>query len=352
MAALSAGAGAGERLVDHADRAARLVVAYEVDRAVVDRQRARLEALEAAESAYRSGDPASAKARADDVLAGAREDPQAPGLVALLVRVHLLRAQILWTDGDTAAADAELRAALAFDPEARATTRRMPPDLVARHEALRAELLATRGLWTAPNLRVGDDVAIELDGRSGARAVPPGEHVVVVRRPGAAPAGAFVESQWTPPAPEERLPEGLPVDAPHAEAICDALELRTLLLVRTRDERAAVQQYRCGAGFAAPWYGDAADLGDGVITADTARLSPRGGAQGLSDDGLWPVPPVVDGPGGTPSDPPTPRPWWRRGWFWGIVGTAAVGGIVTGAVLGTRDPPDGYVVDSDSFLER
>lgn len=350
LTAVGAATGAGARLVDDADVAARRVVAYEVDLEVVERQRVRLEGLEAAETAYRAGDPAGARARTDTVLTDVRQDPQAPGLVALLVRAHLLRAQILWTEGDSEGADVELRAALVFDPEARVTTRRMPPDLVARHEVLRAELVAARAQWAPPNLTVGDEAAIELDGHAGARAVPPGEHVVVIRRPGAVPVGAFVSQSWSPPPPDERLPAGIPADAAHAERICVALELRTMLLVRTRDDRAGVQQYRCGVGFAAPWYGSAASLEDGVFTADTAALQRRGGVQALSEDAFWPAPP--EPAVARPVDDPQPRPWWKRGWVWGLVGAVVVGGIVTGAVLGTRDPPGGYVVDSDSFLGR
>ncbi|MBL8941806.1 MAG: hypothetical protein JNK45_01610, partial [Myxococcales bacterium] len=75
LTALGAATGAGARLVDDADVAARRVVAYEVDLDVVERQRVRLERLEAAETAYRAGDPAGARAKADAVLADVRRDP-------------------------------------------------------------------------------------------------------------------------------------------------------------------------------------------------------------------------------------------------------------------------------------
>lgn len=343
--------GSGTRIVDAADVAARLVIAYEVDREVVERQRARLEALEAAETAYRSGDAAAARAATEGVLAGARGDPQAPGIVVLLVRAHLLRAQILWTEGDAVATDAELLAALTLDPEARVTTRRMPPDLVARHEVLREALVATRSEWSPPNLTIGDDAAIELDGLAGSRPVPPGDHVVVIRRPGAVPAGAFVDGAWVPPAPDERLAAGLPADSEQAERICDALALSALMLVRTRQARAGVQEYRCGEGFAAPWYGATEALATGVSAADIAKLSAAGGLQSLSEDAMWPAPPAPR-PVVGPVDNPPERPWWRKAWVWTLVSAVVVGGVVTGAVLGTRGSDGGYVVEGDSFLGR
>jgi len=352
LKAVADATGSGTRVVDRADTAARLVIAYEVDRALVERHRARLEALEVAEIAHRSGDAAAARAGIDAVLVAAREDPTAPGLAALLVRGHLLRAQILWTEGDTAGADIELGAAIAFDPEARASTRRMPPDLVARHEGLRTATLAGQDAWLAPNVVLGPDAAIELDGQAGSRPVPPGEHIVVIRRPGAAPVGAFVGATWAPPAPVVLLAEGLPADADDAQRICDALALRQVLLVRTRQGRAGVQEYRCGDGFAAAWYGEPQALDDGVATADTAKLGPHGGTQTVSRDALWPTPPPrIDPSNAAPVDDPS-RPWWKRGWVWGLVATAVVGGVVTGAVLGTRPAQDGYVVDGDSFLGR
>lgn len=350
--AVEGAVGSRTRVIDRADTAARLVIAYEVDRAMVERQRQRLDSLEAAETAHRGGDAAAARAGVDAVLVSAREDPAVPGLVALLVRAHLLRAHILWTEGDAASVDVELSIAITLDPDARASTRRMPPDLVARHEGLRAATLASRDQWVAPTVVLGDDAAIELDGRAGSRPVPPGEHVVVIRRPGAAPVGAFVTTEWTPPAADVLLAAGLPDDADDAQRICDALGLRQVLLVRTRRARAAVQEYRCGDGFAAAWYGAPEDLDDGVLVADAARLGPHGGTQTLSRDAMWPVPPPRVDPGTTNPIDDQPRPWWKRGWVWGLVAAVVVGGVVTGAVLGTRPGEDGYVVDGDSFLER
>ena len=351
LAAVVAAAGSGTQIVDNADLAARLLIAYEVELAVVERQRGRLEMLEVAEAAYRRGDPEAARTGTEVVLAGVREEPHAPGVVALLVRAHLLRAQILWTEGDAAQTDAELLAALALDPDARITTRRMPPDLVARHGALADAMLAARGSWVAPNVTVGNDAVLELDGRPGSRPVPPGHHVIVLRRPGAVPVAAFVDSEWAPPARDERLSQGLPMDAVHAERICGALALRAVVLVRMRRGRAGVQHYECGAGFANAWYGSATDLDAGVRVATAAKSVAGGGIQVLGDDGAWPV---VRASVGVVRDPrvdePVARPWWRKGWVWGLVGAVVVGGIVTGAVLGTRGSPGGYVVDADSFL--
>jgi hypothetical protein len=350
---LQRSAASGSAVVDDADEAARAAIAHEVPRADVDRQRSRVVLLETAESAYRGGDPKAALAGTKEVLVGVRADPTTPGAVAVMIRAHLLLAQIAWTEGDAAGVDEALRAALVLDPTARASTRRLPPDLVARHESLRAEMLATQATWTVPDVEVDDGAVLEIDGRSGRRAVPPGEHLVVVRRPGAAPVGAWLDGPWTAPEPAIVLASGLPPSAATAERICTTLELERLVLVRRRDARVGVQEYRCGSGYGIAAYGDVDALAGVLARASTTDVDRDAAlaAAALPDDRRWPVPEVVRPPPDIDRATP-PKPWWKRGWVWGVVATVVVGGVVTGAVLGTRDPAAGYLVDGDSFLDR
>lgn len=346
--------GAGAVVIDAADRAARAAIAFEVSRTQVEGQRARLARLEAGETAYRGGDPQGALAAANDVIAEARADPTAPGLVALLIRAHLLRAQVARTEGDATASDDALRTALRLDPDARVSTRRLPPDLVARHESLRAEILVDRASWQTIEIATDADASIEIDGRVGIRDVPPGEHLVVVRRPGAAPVGAWVEQSWVAPDPGRRLATGLPGDAADAERICGALDLRRIVLVRQRQARVGLQEYRCGGGFTTTAFADTASPEVGLTALRDAPLAADevAAATALRDDRRWPVPEVFVRRDPENDQPPAPRPWWRRGWVWGVIATVVVGGVVTGAVVGTRDDPSGYVVDGDSFIDR
>lgn len=348
LQAAQRGSKRGALVIDGADRRARAVVAGEIDREVADRQVARVAALEAAETLYRSGQSAEALTASDAILADVLADPIAPGAAQVLVRVHLLRAQVQWSEGQIAAAEQALRAALHYDPEARSSTRRMPPELVALHRRIADELAAERDAWVTPRITLGDDALVELDGRAGLRPVPPGPHLVVLRRPGAKPVAAFIESQWEPPPPEEILAAGLPADAAAAQRTCDALALREILLVRMRGARVGVQAFRCGDTFAVPWYGRFDAVEDGTRTALRAAAQPDPAVRIASDD-AWPRP-VRTGVDTPP--PPGPKPWYRRAWVWTVLGTLVVGGVVTGAVVGTLPKQSAYGIDADSFLGR
>ncbi len=348
LAQIEAGSKPGTVVLDGADRRARAIVATEIDREVAQRQVARMAALEAAEAQYRAGESAAALAASDALLEDLRGDPIAPGAVHVLVRLHLLRAQVHAVEGDGVAAEAELRAALHFDPAARVSTRRMPPDLAAMHERIAEQLQREAPTWTTPEVTLGDDALVELDGRAGLRPVPPGPHLVVVRRPGARPVAALVEGPWRPPPPEEILAAGLPVDRAAAQRICDALALRELLLLRSRGSRVGVQAFRCGLDFAQPWFGAWGGSASGIRTALRAGTEAEP-APALLDERAWPQPPtkVVR----RPVDD-VPKPWFRRGWIWGVVGTVVVGAVVTGAVVGTLPQRPVYGVDAGSFLGK
>lgn len=348
-------ASAGAVVVDNADHAARAAIAFEVPRSHVDGQRGRLVLLETAESAYRGGDPRAALAGTKELIVGAHADPTAPGVVAVMIRAHLLRAQVAWTEGDAVGVDDALRAALVLDPDARASTRRLPPDLVARHDVLRAELHAARDTWSVPEVEISGDAMLEIDGRPGRHAVPPGEHLVIVRRPGAPPVGTWLTAKWSPPAPNGVLEAGLPINAVAAERVCTTLDLARLVLARRRGGRLGVQEYRCGVGYGDAGYGDAEDPAAVIAIASGLGVARDhvAAASALPVDGRWPVPKLVTGVPDLRIDDSAPaKPWWRRGWVWGVIATVVAGGIVTGAVVGTRDQPSGYVVDSDSFIDR
>jgi hypothetical protein len=132
---------------------------------------------------FRVGEFDAAEAEAELVIDAIRQRPALPGAVSLLWRAHLLRARVAWTRADDAGVEAALRAAVALDPRARLSTRRVPPDFVAVYDRIARGV--ERSEWVTVEL--GDrteDAAVELDGQPGLRAVPPGQHVVVVRRPG------------------------------------------------------------------------------------------------------------------------------------------------------------------------
>jgi hypothetical protein len=333
---------------------ARRVVAEEIPRAVVERQIARTRALDDAEAAYRAGRLAGALGTALHVQTDLRAEPIAPGTAHLLARSHLLVAQIHWTEGDATASDAALSAAIVLDPSGHASPRRLPPELVERHAALQKRVLEDRSrTWIELGVFVHDEGAeIEIDGIVGARPVPPGEHVVVVRRPGALPVAAIVATSWNVPLPQVELGPGLPRNRGAAERMCDALDLQRIVLARKRGERFGVQGYECGAGYGPPWFGDepkiaegaASALGIGVVAGFDADVVAIASAR------PWPKPAEVTTTTPGKVDTPPKKPWYKRAWIWTIIGGVVVAGVVTGAVLGTRAQDGGVGVDADSFL--
>jgi hypothetical protein len=259
-----------------------------------------------------------------------------------------------WTAGDTAGAEAALRRAVALDPEADLSTRRVPPDLAERYEVERAAIIAGRDAWVRPEL--GIDVRgaqVELDGRIGMRPLPAGEHFVVVRWPGTPPAAGIIGGKA--PLQLTRMPtrigSRLPVRAREAQRVCEELELQQLVLARVRAGRLGLQTYRCGQGYGEVWYSEerADDErtwgGVGIAMAlDVPRRAFRGKRSPLLDRAPWPesTPPLVatnrNGEVDTPVEPKPKKPWYRRAWIWVLVGGVVVAGVTTGAVLGTRQP--------------
>ena len=46
----------------------------------------------------------------------------------------------------------------------------------------------------------------------------------------------------------------------------------------------------------------------------------------------------------------SPRPFWKRLWFWSVVGAVAVGAITAGAIAATREPPTPERAAADSYV--
>jgi hypothetical protein len=274
--------------------------------------------------------------------------------VHLLVRAHMLVAQIHWTEGDATASDGALGAAIALDPDGHASPRRLPPELVLRHAALQKRVLEDRSrTWIELGIFAHDKGAeIEIDGITGVRAVPPGEHVVVVRRPGARPVAAIVATSWNVPLPQVELGPGLPRNRGSAERMCEALDLQRIVLARRRGERFGLQGYECGAGYGPPWFGAQAKIADGAAT--TLGIGVVAGfdadVTAIASARPWPEPVARVAPGTGKADVPAKKPWYKRAWVWSLIGGLVVAGVVTGAVVGTRDRDGGLAVDSDSFL--
>jgi hypothetical protein len=354
LAEVRAAGGGATAIIEHADARAAEIVSSEIDRAVIERQIARHDALQHAESLYRDGDMSSAQAAAIEVAAQLRAEPVAPHAARMLARCHLLLAQIRWTEGDPGGSEAELRGALLLDPGARISRRRANPELVERFDRIREQLEADRSRWPTPAIELDDDARIEIDGLDGLRPLPPGSHFVVVRRSGAEVDAAYVDGPWTPPPPRVVVERGVPRDVEHAERICEALELRTLVIARRRGDRFGVQGYRCGDGFSTAWYGAAQALDDGVFQALLRPLAAPADRKVRSErllaDAVWPIarpqPAITAVP-----DVPASKPWFRRAWVWSLLGGLVVAAVVTGAVVGTRHDRSGIAVDGDSFLD-
>lgn len=336
--------------------------AYALDPADV-RETSDLQArVDLAVAQLRAGDLEAAQAQSALVLSRLRQSPHLPGVSSMAWALYVLRGRISWTQADDAGVRAAFEAAVALDPQARLSTRKVPPDVAEAYETIRLATLDAREDWAAPTLRgmALESAHIEIDGVAGMRPVPPGEHFVVVRFPGAqAQAAAVGPGGMVVDPPQVDVPSGLPTARVQADEICDRLDLEVLVLARVRDGRVGVQAHTCGAGFSDPWYSlGALDDEDTWQALDERAwgsevLDGRRGV--LLDAEPWPRPEppprVVVGP--TPRDTkpttPPPKPWFRRAWVWVVVGTVVVGAVTTGAVLGTREPTSSVIV-TDDFL--
>lgn len=339
---------------DQALARARVAVSRELP-ATIRELRAELRAgLDQADAAYRAGRFDEARGSIDRTLASLRAHPELPGAAASAREAHLLAARIAWARGETDEAERALSDALRLDPEARLAARQAPPELIERYRTLQETLLAARESgWITPKVvidgQLDPSASVEIDGVPGLRAVPPGEHFVIVFRDGHEPIAAWreLDVEWTVPDALERI--STDVDVEH-EALCRALALDVLVLAERRGADLGLQGYRCGVGYGPLWSGKR----EGLVAAAAMILAGPfdASAASLADPWKKPVPePVVEdvGPIG-----PVDRPWYRRGWIWGTsTGVAAVivGGVVAGVLLGGRRPPAATLnIDADDFI--
>ncbi len=352
---------APESIVVDADLRGRVAVAHRFSPDLADKAALLDVTLTGAAASYRAGEVEAAATALGRVESSLRSDPGIAAAAALMGRVAILRAQIAWTRGDDAAVDEALGVALTLDPEGRLSTRTVAPPIVAAHTRLAAALEADRARWveiTADG--VTGPVAIEVDGRPSPGPVPPGEHFVVVRRPGFVPIAALVRTPdkvAVPPTSTEVVRVGLPADRADAEALCEAVEVDQLLLARQRGRRIGLQGYVCGEGFAPAEFSIDESPDDLVAVVLAANAGPDVQAR-LQSSRPWPaIETPLEGPALGPEGPSDgggevvgPKPWFRRVWVWAVIGTAVAGAVTTGVVLGTRPGPDRLQVDTDTFM--
>ncbi len=359
-------------VIDRADQRARVSVAQQLPRERADTIVRLSQELTGATARFREGDLSGAEADVAVVLGALQAEPVLPGVAALTYSALVLRAQVAWTAGDAELARASMALAVALDPDLELSTRRVPPAIASLHAEVRAAITGARDAWL-PITVVADPtsgpVMVEIDGRPGRRRVPVGRHFVVVRRPGRAPLAFVAEAGATIEVPDqpEFIAAGLPADAATAEAICDHADADRLVLAEVRDDRLALEGYRCGDGFGGVWFSEPYPLGQppgppdaalstgaATSTRDVRRSRDR---SRLAAATPWPepkpppAPPDDVGPTDGPVDPVPPKPWYKRAWIWSVIGGVVVAGVTTGAVLGTREQPPEVRIDAPSFLD-
>lgn len=350
-------AGTRRTVVGDASALARARVALELPRARVDVAVGWRSQLDEAIAAYRAGRLPDAHVAVTGVLEAVRTDPVVPGAARLAWRAHVLRAQLSWAEGDTVGLEQAIAAAVALDPEAKPSTREVPPPVVEAYLRQREAVVAQAFAW--PSLPVsgpaGAVLALEIDGVPGQRPVPPGEHMVVVRRPGVPPVGAVVHTAapWTVPDDAPVLPPGLPADREVAERICESAELDVLVLARRQGERLGLQAYACGEGFAVAWFQGRDGWGPGLEHVLAAREGEHEAAPRLHLDAPWPAVeplrrprPVTFAASGSAS---VSGDRLRRVLPWLLIGGVIASAVTVGVVVG-RDPSPSIAIDGNGFL--
>lgn len=351
----------GSRVVDATARA-RGEIAASIERDRYEALGRWTAALDEAAAAYRAAQIEEAAQVLALVLEQTRADPTVPGAAQIAWRAWVLRGQLASTQGDVAAQDEAFAAAVALDPQARLSTRTIPPALVAAYEQRRAAVIAERDEWPRIELRGveldggGRRFGVEIDGRVGWTQVPPGEHYVVVRRPGLPPTGAVVhtEQPWTVPESAAPFREDFVRNEDAAQALCDAGGLDRLVLARMRGRRLGLQGFVCGEGFTASWYERADGWADGV-TRVVGSAGVRGTMAVLHEAAPWPsvAPPKRARPWWPPDGgaPPSARQRFVRALPWVLLSGVVAGAVTVGVVLGTESTPD-LRIDGDDFVGR
>jgi hypothetical protein len=352
---LVARVGPRRTVVGDASTLARARVALELPRARVDVAAGWSAMLDEAIAAYRAGHLPDARVAVAGVLEAVRADPVVPGAAGLAWRAHVLRAQLSWAEGDAGGLEQAIAAAVALDPEARPSTRQVPPPVVEAYLRQREAVMADSRSW--PSLLVsgaaGVPFAVEIDGVPGQRPVPPGEHLVVVRRPGVPAVGAVVHTAepWAIPDQGTVLAPGLPPDRGAAERICESAELDVLVLARERGDRLGLQRYACGEGFALAWYEGRQGWGPG-IEGVVGGAREHEAAPVLHLDAPWSeVPPDrrLEPATFASSSPTSGLDRLRRALPWVLIGGVIASAVTLGVVYGGSPSPS-IAIDGNGFL--
>jgi hypothetical protein len=352
---LSVRVGARRTVVGDASTLARARVALELPRSRVDVAAGWSSMLDEAIAAYRAGQLPDARVAVTGVVEAVRADPVVPGAAGLAWRAHVLRAQLSWAEGDAVGLEQAIAAAVALDPEAKPSTRQVPPPVVEAYLRQREAVVGQAASWPSLLVSGPPDVrfAVEIDGVPGQRPVPPGEHLVVVRRPGVPAVGAVVHTAapWTFPDDAPVLGPGLPPDRVVAERICESAQLEVLVLARRRDDRLGLQRYACGEGFGPAWYEGREGWGPGI------EQVVAGGGQGheatpvLHLPAPWSaVPPLEDAdPVSFASSSPPSSGRLRRVLPWLLISGVIASAVTLGVVYG-REPSPSIAIDGNGFL--
>ncbi|MCX4244646.1 hypothetical protein [Paraliomyxa miuraensis] len=343
-----------QAVIEDASALARARVTLSLPRASLEKVAGWRSMLDEASAAYREGQLPAARSAVDGLLETVLAAPTVPGAATLAWQAHVLRAQLSWAEGDAEGFERALAAAVALDPETTPSTRQVPPPVVEAYARQQAAVLAEASRWPSLQISGGSQgpLAVEIDGVPGRRPVPPGDHLVVVRRPGHAPVGAVVstDAPWVVPEDASVLDPGLPTDREMAERLCDFSGADWLLLARLRDDRLGVQRYACGQGFGAAWYEERDGWTPGID-----HVLATGGFEAtavLHDDEPWPAvapPPRARSIVLSSSSFVSPRDRLRRAVPWLLIGGVIAGAVTVGVVVGGEPRPD-LSIDGKGFL--
>ena len=156
MEELALRAGTRRTVVGDASALARARVALELPRVRVEVAVGWRSLLDEAIAAYRAGRLPDAHVAVTGVLEAVRADPVVPGAAGLAWRAHVLRAQLSWAEGDTVGLEQAIAAAVALDPEAKPSTREVPPPVVEAYLRQREAVVAQAFAW--PSLPVSGEL--------------------------------------------------------------------------------------------------------------------------------------------------------------------------------------------------
>lgn len=340
-------------VLDHALTRARRVIAHQIDVLVVETALRLDRRLREADLAFRHRQLDTARELATEVWEGLDDVALAPSVVRLAIRCQLLLARTAWTQGDSEETLRHMEVAIRLDPEGRLSTRRVPPDFADAFADVRRRVNAQRDTWTWPSWGIPAGAAVEIDGIVGLRPIPPGRHVVTVRRMGVVPVGVMLDGPddpWVVPEADVRLRETVPIASSDQVEMCSMLGIEDYLLVDRRSGGWALQRTHCGHGRGQPVFVGNDALRSGVMAA--IRSDVRDQEPPFMRP--WPVTSSNPEPkrSGVPAPNDGPRPWYRRAWIWVLVGTVVAGAVAGGVVAGTRPREQRVIEVPGDFVDR